>query len=204
MNDSRALCWFGKLPCIGDFCSFNMSAALLTALDDWLSSVMQTGACVHGPAWMQAYFQTPIHGFVWSENTLPLPGKAAMLGVIMPSVDKAGRAFPFVLMEQLSSNALPQLSMSAASRWFIHAHALCADALNEEWTLDQLGCAIHKLPTLDELIKQGSTHPVRTAIAHSEWFRIDFDGRIHWVMRCRGLPTASEFERLLGIGEATL
>ena len=189
--------WFGKLPCVGDFCSHNMSACLLSELDDWLSTAMQAGSDSYGSAWIQAYFDTPIHGFVWGHNTLPALGDILVVGVLMPSVDKAGRAFPFVLLEQLDTSTCPDLSCEALADWFFHAHTVCADALNEEWPLLKLNDSLKGLPTICAAQGAGTTLPVQRE--HTHWFRIDYDGQISWVMQHHGLPRAQAFGALLGL-----
>ncbi|MCZ8016047.1 MAG: type VI secretion system-associated protein TagF [Limnobacter sp.] len=193
----RNIAWFGKLPCVGDFCSHNMSICLLSELDDWLSTAMQAGSGSHGPAWTRAYFETPIHGFVWGHNTLPALGEVLVVGVLMPSVDKAGRAFPFVLLEQLDSSSCTELSREALLDWFFHAHIVCADALNEEWPLLKLNDSLLGMPTIRAGQGAGTTLPVQRE--HTHWFRIDYDGQISWVMQHHGLPHAQAFGALLGL-----
>lgn len=200
-HQARHIAWFGKLPCIGDFCSHNMSAYLLGELDDWLSTAMQTGFDTHGTAWTQAYFDTPMHGFVWGRNTLPALREALFIGVIMPSVDKAGRAFPFVLIEQLESEADPTLSCAALENWFSHAHAVCADALNEEWPLEKLNEQLKGLPNIGRGPGAEEGHDKTLVVQHecTHWFRIDFGGQIKWAMQHHGLPREQVFGVLLGL-----
>lgn len=202
---ARNIFWFGKLPCVGDFCSHNMSAYMLSELDEWLSTAMQSGMISHGSEWTRAYFETPMHGFVWGSNTLPALGETLVVGVIMPSVDKAGRAFPFVLIEQLERGENPVMSRAALENWFSHAHALCADALNEEWPLEKLNEKLAGLPKIavgpNLGLGLGYEHD-RTLTVQREcthWFRIDFAGEIKWVMQHHGLPRANAFGVLLGL-----
>ena len=193
----RNIAWFGKLPCVGDFCSHNMSICLLSELDDWLSTAMQAGSSSHGPAWIRAYFETPIHGFVLGHNTLPSQGEVLVVGVLMPSVDKAGRAFPFVLLEQLDSSTCTELSCKELADWFLHAHTVCADALNEEWPLLKLNNALSGLPTIRAEHGPGTTLAVQREGTH--WFRIDHAGQITRVMQHHGLPRTQAFGALLGL-----
>jgi type VI secretion system protein ImpM len=193
----RTVCWFGKLPCVGDFCSGNMSEPLIDALDSWLSVTMQSGEEKHGAAWTNAYYQAPMHGFLFGNRTLPALGGQSAVGVMMPSVDKAGRAFPFILMEHLdqSETALP--SKDALTRWFLQAHTLCASALDEEWTLVQFSQALGLLPELQ------LEHASATEDNDSHWYRIEFSGAVQWLTRYRGLPDIRAFETLFGLGAAT-
>ena len=184
----RNISWFGKLPCVGDFCNHNMPTTLRNTLDNWLSQVMQEGFEAHGTAWIQAYFETRVHGFVFDNNTI---------GVIMPSVDKAGRAFPFVLIEQIEPTAQNNISTETRSHWFSVAHTLCSIALDAEWSQEQLAEHTQRLPVLND-----TTAVLQIAMpkpGHTEWFRIETDGQSNWVMQCSGLPNAAEFATLFGM-----
>lgn len=208
-NSNRTISWFGKLPCVGDFCSHNMPTTVCEALDNWLSEAMQSGQESHGDAWTRAYFQTPMHGFVLGKQALPALEANLAVGVIMPSVDKAGRAFPFVLIEQLfAQNAAGEPSTELGqhiephtlTEWFSHAYRVCAAAMNDEWALDKLADELQHLPAVSTTMLPGRN--TVTSEGHSEWFRIEFDGQVNWVMQCRGLPKANAFETLVGIGQA--
>jgi len=196
-HPARDIAWFGKLPCVGDFCSHNMSACLLSALDDWLSTALQTGLQAYGSAWKQAYFETPMHGFVWGQGTLPCLGEAQVVGVIMPSVDKAGREFPFVLLEQLPAGAATWVSRVELDDWFLQAHTLCADALYEEWPLEKLRTMLPGLPVLG--LQHHGCRTLAVPREQTHWFRIDYAGQIGWVMQHHGLPRAQAFGALLGL-----
>lgn len=201
---ARNIVWFGKLPCVGDFCSHNMNACLLSELDDWLSTAMQTGLNTRGGAWMQAYYETPMHGFVWGHNTLPALGTCLVIGILMPSVDRAGRAFPFVMLEQLEVGAAKVLPCAALADWFFQAHALCAGALNEEWPLEKLNEMLTGLPPIDAGPGTGSWQE-KTLLAQAEythWFRIDYAGQFKPAMQHHGLPRAEAFDTLLGLNSS--
>lgn len=193
MQHERAVSWFGKLPSVGDFCSSNMSEPLLDALDCWLSAIMQRGEEKYDTAWVNAYYQAPMHGFLFGNKVLPALGGQSAVGVMMPSVDKAGRAFPFILMEHLdkSENRLP--SRHSLTNWFLRAHSLCACALDDEWTLTQFSEALCLLPELQleptSTIESNDTH----------WYQIEFSGSVQWLTRHRGLPDIRAFETLFGL-----
>lgn len=195
---TQQLNWFGKLPCVGDFCSHNMPVGLQETIDLWLSKAMQEGQSIHGNAWTSAYFQTPVHGFVWGPMVLPHLNNKAALGVIMPSVDKAGRAFPFILLQTLSLNDTESLAFESMTLWFQQAHVLCADALNEDWCLSKLESECTSL----SLWKNDSagTHLIKVNSSHSQWFRIDYNGAITKILQCDGLPVGPDFDTLLGLG----
>lgn len=181
-----------------------MPTNLLRTLDNWLKKAMQLGQETHGHAWMNVYFQTPIHGFIWNKNTLPSAANTWMVGVIMPSVDNAGRAFPFVLLEQLPMHTQDGLNLESLSQWFSQAHSLCAKALNQEWNLTQVEQAVQGISELDNTLPNGQQFaiPITLSKGQSQWFRIGFEGSSNWVMQCKGLPNSHAFEALLGLRAA--
>lgn len=197
---TEQLGWFGKLPCVGDFCSHNMPAGLLETLDQWLSSAIQEGQTMHGKAWINAYFQMPVHGFVWGSQVTPHLLNEAAIGVMMPSVDKASRAFPFVLLQKLHSNSVANLAFESISLWFHQAHALCADALNEDWCLNKFESESESL----SISIEGSPNKnfIQLSDAQSHWFRIEYNGAIKAVLQCEGLPAGHDFNTLLGLNSA--
>lgn len=195
-HPTRNMAWFGKLPCVGDFCSHNLGAQLLGEMDDWLSTAMKRGVNAHGAAWTQAYFENPMHGFVWGRNTLPALQDGVVIGVIMPSVDKAGRAFPFVLLEQIDWGVGIELSCTALENWFSHAHTVCADALNHEWSLEKLKDLLTGFPDVSDRHVHGKTLPVQCE--YTDWFRIDHARQIKRLMKHHGLPHGEAFDVLMG------
>jgi type VI secretion system protein ImpM len=189
--------WFGKLPCVGDFCSHNMTAELQEKLDLWLSDAMQEGLHRHGNAWMSAYFQTPVHGFVWGPDVIPQLDNQAAIGLIMPSVDKAGRPFPFLLLQALPRITFQNLGVESLTQWLQQAHVLCADALNEDWCLEKMKSESESLSTL--MHESTSNRFIQVSDTESQWFRIEYDGAIQAVFQCNGLPVNSDFSTLLGL-----
>ena len=195
---TQQLSWFGKLPCVGDFCSHNMPVGLQETIDLWLSRAMQEGEATHGDTWTNAYFQTPIHGFVWGPQVTAHLDNQAAIGVIMPSVDKAGRAFPFVLLEKLHPNTTENLAFESMAFWFQQAHVLCADALNEDWCLNKFEFESESLSMGTK--KSANTNFIALNAAQSQWFRIEYNGAIKAVLQCEGLPASHYFNALLGLG----
>ena len=81
----------GKLPARGDFVRAGLPRDFTDPWDDWLQSVMAGSRALMGEAWLPAFLEAPVWRF-----TLPpgMCGEQAVLGLMLPSVDKAGRYFP--------------------------------------------------------------------------------------------------------------
>ena len=128
-------------------------------------------------------------------GVLPEPVRA-IVGQLAGQGSAQGRAFPFVLMEQLDSALTTRPNHEELARWFLQAHTLGASALDEEWTLKRFGDALDLLPELQ------STHALTTEDTDSHWYRLEFSGSVQWLTRYQGLPDISAFETLFGLNTA--
>ena len=86
---------FGKMPAVGDFFRLGPPAGFVEPWDGWVQQAMLTGQAAHGPGWDGLYMQAPIWRFTLAPG---LAGPQAVLGVVMPSVDRVGRRFPLTLV----------------------------------------------------------------------------------------------------------
>lgn len=89
-----AVGYFGKLPLAGDFLRRAIAPAFTEPWDAWLQALITEGRAAFGPAWQDTYFTAPIWRFALPPGAA---GPAAMVGTLMPSVDRVGRQFPFTL-----------------------------------------------------------------------------------------------------------
>lgn len=93
MLSLTSICFYGKLPWVGDFIARNIDFAQQQKIDHWLSDGLFE-LRDKDENWLDSYLSAPVCKFilpagVWSE--LPV------CGAVMPSVDKVGRYFPFIL-----------------------------------------------------------------------------------------------------------
>ena len=86
--------FFGKLPARGDFVRSGLSRDFVDPWDAWLQHVLSGSQDTLGDAWPDAWLQAPIWRFALPPG---LCGAAAVLGLWMPSVDRAGRYFPLTI-----------------------------------------------------------------------------------------------------------
>ena len=90
--------WYGKLPGMGDFAHRRMPESFLQAWDAWLQAGLH-GLRERHSDWVQHYLEGDLWFFLLG------PGVASArpwLGVLMPSVDSAGRYFPLTLAAELA------------------------------------------------------------------------------------------------------
>ncbi len=84
----QALC-YGKLPGFGDFVRYNASGPELQMMDRWLQEGLHMAQMRLQSTWDAVYKFAPTYHFLFPVE------QAALLGVMQPSYDKAGRKYPF-------------------------------------------------------------------------------------------------------------
>jgi type VI secretion system protein ImpM len=81
----------GKLPARGDFVRAGLPRDFIDPWDDWLQSVIAGSQSIMGAAWLPAYLEAPI----WRFSLPPgMCGAQGVLGLMLPSIDKANRYYP--------------------------------------------------------------------------------------------------------------
>ncbi len=86
--------FFGKLPARGDFLRAGLPEDAVEPLDLWCRDCLTQSRADLGAAWEPAWMSAPIWYFFLPNGAC---GARAMLGVWLPSMDKAGRHYPFIL-----------------------------------------------------------------------------------------------------------
>lgn len=138
--------FFGKLPAVGDFVSRRLPRDFIDPWDQWLQAAITSSQDQLGDSWLDDYLTSPIWRFALSAGVAgPLPCS----GIMMPSVDKAGRYFPFTLATFLPMNANLFQVAGASQTWYEAAEAVALSVLDEEpKTIDSLDSQIDALGLL--------------------------------------------------------
>lgn len=134
---SRQAGWFGKLPSLGDFAQRRLPPEFVQVWDDWLGAELARVRMRHDSGWLQAYLGSPVWRFVLLPGTLT-PAAPAWTGVLMPSVDKVGRYFPLTLAVEIGTVPDQAKDVDGLLAWLQDLDDVAADALHEDWSLDQL------------------------------------------------------------------
>ena len=131
--------WHGKLPSLGDFASRRLPHDFVETWDGWLARGLSALRQSEPQAWLDAYLASPIWRFLLMPGALGGPGgDRCRAGVLMPSVDRAGRYFPFTIVTELGSVPRGPDAFAALQRWLHQLEDLAADALQDDWTVNQL------------------------------------------------------------------
>lgn len=129
--------YFGKVPARGDFLARRMAGGLAAAWEAWLQTltvaVRESG--VRG--WQDKWLTAPLWHVAFGRG-LASPGGAQ--GVLIASVDRVGRLFPFTLVGAAS----PAAKLDALG-WAQQAEALALDALEDGFDPAALDRALARL-----------------------------------------------------------
>jgi len=94
MRPEKLRGFFGKLPSRADFVGHGLPRDFLTPWEAWMAEAMAASRALLGEAWLPAWMEAPVWRFA-------LPGGAcgpdAVLGLLLPSVDRVGRSFPLLV-----------------------------------------------------------------------------------------------------------
>lgn len=179
--------FYGKVPARGDFVRSGLPRDFIDAWDDWLSGVMLASREQAGDAWLPAYLEAPIWRFVLPPG---LCGVHAALGLMMPSVDRAGRYFPLTFAVLAGS---ARFDPASGDTWLDRCEDAGRAALEQDFSPDQISAMLGS-PDLAW---------TDTPVCHSEWWT---DGSVRLSagrMTCRGLPDADDYATMLGIAPET-
>jgi type VI secretion system protein ImpM len=118
---------FGKLPARGDFVRENLPRDFAEAWDVWWQRGLAETQQRPPDEWREAWLEAPVWRFVLPPG---LCGASGVLGLWMPSVDKAGRFFPLTIAATAASDWAPQAG--PLMRFLDEAEEAGRDALDQD------------------------------------------------------------------------
>ena len=130
--------FFGKLPSYGDFVQRNTNPAIIDYWDNWLSHCIGVSQRSLGDAWKETFFNSPLWRFHIQGGEVVAD---AISGVMMPSVDAAGRCYPFVVVCQFS----PDTNVFTLASKIDSLHANCEEMC--------IGLLEQQQPNLDQIVQ---------------------------------------------------
>jgi type VI secretion system protein ImpM len=215
--------FFGKLPTHGDFVHRELPDLFLNRWDAWLQEVISASQAQLGQHWLDAYLTSPIWRFVLDRDVID---GTAWAGMLMPSVDRVGRYFPFTVATRIDGACGLTRVATAAEPWFagIESQGLAAldrDVLDldhfqlslPEWpssadppSMDAQvegdgvigGAWDAAVPLTDAMLRWGDWHTATRLAPASLWWS-GGSARVpsQWRVH-RGLPRAPVYVEMLG------
>ncbi len=133
---------YGKIPRLGDFITRSLSGSMVANWDEWLQEGISASREHLTDAWIDYYMVSPVWNFAVGSGTLD---QSTWLGVLIPSVDRVGRYFPFSVMVN-AGDCPPISAMHRCQAWFGAAQGLALDCLDDAFEPDGLEGRLQELP----------------------------------------------------------
>lgn len=126
---------FGKLPAHGDFLHRNLPSKAVNEWDAWLQTFVGSTQERLGDAWLDIYLTSPIWRFCLSSGVMDDNHWA---GIVLPSVDRVGRYFPFSIMRRLDAATVPCEFVVKQAAWYDALETAALRALDGQLQVDSL------------------------------------------------------------------
>jgi type VI secretion system protein ImpM len=165
VNNVLAPGWYGKLPTLGDFASRRLDADFIEPWDVWLGVGLANQRETLGEDWLDAYLHSPAWRFVLMPGALAPDQQHAIAGVLMPSVDRVGRYFPLTLATPMPVPPRSAGEIELLLGWLHRLEDVAIDALQDDWTIEQLDEALEQLPPVIDIDAATPDHLVDTRAA---------------------------------------
>lgn len=138
-------CCYGKIPTLGDFVHRGLSRRQVETWDEWLQGCMSESRRVLGDEWLDLYLEAPVWYFAAGPGNID---QQTWVGVLIPSVDRVGRYFPFSIVRKFDGGS-PLDAMRQARAWYAAAEQLALDCLDEGFEAGDLEPRLDRLPEID-------------------------------------------------------
>lgn len=121
--------FYGKLPSHGDFLRRRVSDAFVTSWDAWLQEGIVASRAALTDRWLDIYLTSPAWRFCAAAGAC---GPAALVGVMVPSVDRVGRYFPLTIVAELPELSNVVTLAAAVEPFFDAAERLLVETLDAD------------------------------------------------------------------------
>lgn len=130
-SDNIGFC--GKIPGHGDFVSRNIPDEFMFPWNQWVQTVVGVSQEQQENLWLQTFLTSPVWRFAMSPGVC---GAYGMIGIMIPSVDRVGRYYPFTLASQSYGDPLHHLIND--EEWYNNSEDLIISALEDDIKIDSL------------------------------------------------------------------
>jgi type VI secretion system protein ImpM len=136
--------FFGKIPARGDFVSAGLASAAVKTWDWAISPRLAAAKTALGDRWVNVWLHAPVWRFALPET---MCGPAPLLGLWMPSIDKAGRHFPLLIAATCPAATTEQMACHGTA-WLDAAEDVGRTAIADDLTPEQLTAIVPAPPGL--------------------------------------------------------
>lgn len=126
---------FGKLPAHGDFIYRDLPTGFINVWDEWLQGYVASAREQLGESWLELYLISPIWRFAFAEGVID---NNVWAGIMLPSVDRVGRYFPFSIATKLPAETNPVDFICSRRNWYQAMEDAALNALDGQLGIDEL------------------------------------------------------------------
>lgn len=209
----------GKVPSKGDFMQSDFDFDFLNIWNEWQQSVIAVSKEQLEDKWLDCYLTSPIWHFSLSPG---ICSESAVIGTLIPSVDKVNRHFPFTLFAKHQHTAVQAWYQNS---WDIDFESKILEVLEDDFDIetwfreltdkvefsDVSDLSITNIESLDSIKKgwviKGENSPSILHLMHQQYSQHFVDYSIWWtagseliepcVIVTDGLPQVSQFVSML-------
>nr|BFD38552.1 type VI secretion system-associated protein TagF [Pseudomonas sp. FFPRI_1] len=204
---------YGKLASRGDFVSRGLPQSFIGPWDSWLAAGLLASQTALGGEWLNAYLVSPLWRFALAPGVC---GPQAAVGVVMPSIDRVGRYFPLTVAALLEHDDDLGSLVNGPDRWFEQVEELLLATLDEDASFEALEAGLQALgePSpapraegsryaglqrfyVSDPQARGAVLAAQACEESSVWWGRGSQYISPMLLRCQGLPPASEFAQFL-------
>lgn len=175
--------FYGKLPARGDFVRSALPRDFTDPWDAWLQAVIAGSRALMGEDWLPAFLEAPVWRFALPAG---LCGARAALGLMLPSVDRAGRYFPltFAALVGLGSTAAED---PAGAAWLDRCEAAGFAALEQNASPEQI-----------DLMLGSPQLPCAAGLSQSLWWTVGGPRVSSMRLAFEEMPDTATYATMLG------
>jgi type VI secretion system protein ImpM len=151
---------FGKVPGRGDFVARRVPVVLQSAWETWLAGLVVAAREDLAAAWPDDWLTAPLWHFALGRVLAPPSGAA---GVLVASVDRVGRCYPFTLIGLTAAGRTPP------NEWAGNAEALTLRALEDDFDPEVMDAALLSLGPPPAFSAPGQQSGRRALALDGDW-----------------------------------
>lgn len=204
---------YGKLASRGDFVSRGLPQSFIGPWDSWLAAGLLASQNALGEQWLNAYLISPLWRFALAPGVC---GPQAVVGVVMPSIDRVGRYFPLTVAALLEPETELTSLVTGSEQWFEQVEALLLATLDEGARFEALEQGLQALGApnparrvevshyaglqrfyVNDPQSRGAVLAAQAGEGTSLWWGRGSQYISPMLLLCQGLPPASEFAQFL-------